>query len=111
MTARCPSCGRPGYCPACGRTAYSHGRRYQQAGNSAGNGGPWIIIGFILIVIAFWPAMVWHGEGGPAGTSWRWDIHSTIAELIYWGVIAAAAGVYFLGHRADRAAAREEETR
>jgi len=40
----------------------------------------------MILVAGFWPAMVWHGYGGPEGTSWRWDIHSTIACLIWWGL-------------------------
>jgi len=49
--------------------------------------GPLLLWGGIIAVTGFWPAMVWHGEGGPTGTAWRWDIHSTIGCLIWWGLV------------------------
>lgn len=49
--------------------------------------GPGLLIIAVVAVIGFWPAMVWHGYTDTGG--WRWDIHSTIAELVYWGIILA----------------------
>ncbi len=48
--------------------------------------GPGFLIFCAVAVIGFWPAMAWHGYGGPTGTAWRWDIHSTVACCIWWGV-------------------------
>jgi hypothetical protein len=49
--------------------------------------GPALLWGGIIAVAGFWPAMAWHGEGGPTGTAWRWDVHSTIGCLIWWGLV------------------------
>ena len=60
--------------------------------------GPVLLFGGIAAVIGFWPAMVWHGYTATGG--WRWDIHSTVAELAYWGVIGFVAGLIALGSHA-----------
>ena len=75
-TCRCPRClpFRPR--PGAGGTIERYGLI-----------GPLLLWGGIIAVIGFWPAMVWHGEGGPTGTAWRWDIHSTIGCLIWWGLV------------------------
>ena len=49
--------------------------------------------------MGFWPVMVWHGEGGPTGTDWRWDIHSTVAEAVYLGVVGFVVLMAWLGNR------------
>jgi hypothetical protein len=54
-----------------------------------------LIIG-VVTVVGFWPAMVWHGDGGPTGTAWRWNIDSTVAELTYFGAIAFVTVVIWL---------------
>jgi hypothetical protein len=46
--------------------------------------------------------MVWHGYGGPTGTAWRWDIHSTIGVLAWWGVVVFLGGLIWLGNRPAR---------
>jgi hypothetical protein len=59
--------------------------------------GPGLLV---VAVIGFWPAMVWHGEGGPAGTAWEWNINSTIGCCVWWGLtivpflIAAIVSAY-----------------
>ena len=71
--------------------------------------GEWgIIVPAVLIVgavalLGFWPVMVWHGYTDTGG--WRWDIHSTVAELTYWGVIGFIALLYRADHKPDRTAA------
>jgi hypothetical protein len=60
---------------------------------------PAVLITFAVALVGFWPAMVWHGYGGPTGNDWRWDIHSTIAEAVYWGVIGFIAALIILGNR------------
>ena len=57
------------------------------------------VIPFVIMIAGFWPAMVWHGEGGPTGTAWRWDIHSTIAELVYAGVAGFIVFLCWAGNR------------
>jgi hypothetical protein len=54
---------------------------------------------FAVALLGFWPAMVWHGYGGPTGTAWRWDIHSTIAEAVYFGAVGFVAWMIWLGNR------------
>ena len=49
-----------------------------------------LIIG-VIAVVGFWPAMVWHGQTDTGG--WRWDIHSTIGCLIWWGLIVVPLAV------------------
>jgi hypothetical protein len=61
--------------------------------------GPGFLILCVVAVIGFWPAMVWHGYGGPTGTAWRWDIHSTIAEAVYFGAIGFIVFLCWLGNR------------
>ena len=48
--------------------------------------GPALLVIAVVAVIGFWPAMVWHGYGGPTGTAWRWDIHSTVGCCVWWSV-------------------------
>ncbi len=50
------------------------------------------VIAFALL--GFWPAIVWHGQNDMGG--WRWDVNSTIACSIWWGVLLSpflAAGI------------------
>ncbi len=50
------------------------------------------VIAFALL--GFWPAIVWHGQNDMGG--WRWDVHSTVACMVWWGILAsvsAAIGV------------------
>jgi hypothetical protein len=55
-----------------------------------------LFLGFLVVAcVGFWPAMVWHGYNDTGG--WRWDIHSTVAELVYFGVIVFGAGMIWLG--------------
>jgi len=61
--------------------------------------GPLLLIGGPIAVTCFWPVMVWHGYGGPTGTAWRWDIHSTIAEAAYLGIIGFCGFLVWLGNR------------
>jgi hypothetical protein len=46
-----------------------------------------IILGVGWLVLC-WPALAWHGYTDTGG--WRWDVHSTIACAVWWGIIAAA---------------------
>jgi hypothetical protein len=63
-----------------------------------------IILGLLLgWLVLCWPALVWHGYGGPAGTAWRWDVHSTVACAVWWGVLVSAV---FAGWLADRVGKR-----
>lgn len=39
----------------------------------------------LIAVVGFWPAMVWHGYTDTGG--WRWDIHSTVGCLVWWGIL------------------------
>ena len=71
----------------------------RNTGGDAGIIGPVILIGGIVFLTLCWPALVWHGYGGPMGTDWRWDIHSTIACLVYWGVLIFIAGMIWLGNK------------
>jgi hypothetical protein len=69
--------------------------------------GPALLWGGIIAVAGFWPAMAWHGEGGPTGTAWRWDIQSTIGCLIWWGVLLTVIlAVVLTGAHKKRAAPR-----
>lgn len=52
-----------------------------------------------VALLGFWPAMVWHGYGGPTGNDWRWDIHSTVAEAVYFGVMAFIIALVVTGRR------------
>jgi hypothetical protein len=45
----------------------------------------------VVMVAGFWPAMVWHGEGGPTGTAWQWNVDSTIGCCLWWGSWAVIA--------------------
>lgn len=62
--------------------------------------GPLLLFGGITALVGFWPAMVWHGYTDTGG--WRWDIHSTVAELAYWGVLGFLAAMIALGNRPAR---------
>jgi len=64
------------------------------------NKGDWggigtvFLICLIVMVVGFWPAMVWHGQNATGG--WRWDVHSTIGCCIWWGswlIVVFAFGV------------------
>jgi len=65
--------------------------------------GPLVLFGGLFAVIGFWPAMVWHGEGGPTGTAWRWDIHSTAGCLVWWFVLACVLVPAWADARSRRA--------
>jgi hypothetical protein len=49
-------------------------------------------IGFITCC---WPSLVWHGYTDAGG--WRWDIHSTAACAVWWGVLVFLAFLCWLG--------------
>lgn|SRR5512146_2619547 len=72
--------------------------------NDYGIIGPGLLIVFAVALIGFWPVMVWHGYGGPTGNDWRWDIHSTIAEGTYLGVIGFIVLMAWLGSRPAKTA-------
>lgn len=59
--------------------------------------GPAIGIFFAVALLGFWPVMVVHGYTDTGG--WRWDIHSTYAELAYAGTIGFVALMIWLGNR------------
>src|SRR5512135_3106607 len=63
---------------------------------------PFFAGAMIIAVVGFWPAMVWHGYTDAGG--WRWDIHSTIAEAVYFGVVAFIVTLVWLGNRGSRPA-------
>lgn len=62
--------------------------------------GPLILIAFAVALVGFWPVMVVHGYTDTGG--WRWDIHSTIAELAYLGTIGFIITLAWLGNRPAR---------
>lgn len=64
---------------------------------------PFFAGAMVIAVVGFWPAMVWHGYTDTGG--WRWDIHSTVAELVYLGVVAFIITLAWLGSRPARTAA------
>ena len=64
--------------------------------------GPLAVFGGIAFLIGFWPALVWHGYTDTGG--WRWDIHSTIGVLAYWGVIAFLAFLVWIGNSLEKTA-------
>jgi hypothetical protein len=59
--------------------------------------GPLILIFFAVALVGFWPVMVVHGTTDTGG--WRWDIHSTYAELAYVGTVGFVAWMIWLGNR------------
>ena len=65
--------------------------------------GPAILAWFAVTLFGFWPAMVWHGYTDTGG--WRWDIHSTVAELVYWGTIGFTVFLCWLGNRPAKTSA------
>lgn len=87
----------------------------QQARRRTAGQGEWgIIVPAVLIIGAvaltgFWPAMVWHGYTDTGG--WRWDIHSTAAELVYLGVIGFMAALVAIGNRPARTAVKPKRER
>jgi hypothetical protein len=56
-----------------------------------------VAAGLVIGLTGFWPVMVVHGYTDTGG--WRWDIHSTIAELAYVGAVAFVALMIWLGNR------------
>jgi hypothetical protein len=60
------------------------------------------VIPFVIMIAGFWPAMVWHGEGGPTGTAWRWDVHSTIGCCIWWGFWVFGIACWLIGKKLDQ---------
>ncbi len=95
-SCRCPRC-EPFRRQAKGGPAYQYIDR---------NGiiGPAILVIGGIILTCFWPVLVWHGEGGVTGTDWRWDIHSTIAELVYLGSVSFVIFLCWLGSRPAKTA-------
>lgn len=83
------------YSCRCGRCAQSRPTEW-------GIVGPAILIFFVVALIGFWPAMVWHGYTDTGG--WRWDIHSTIGELVYFGTIGFIALMAWAGNRSPKIA-------
>jgi hypothetical protein len=75
-SCRCPQCSKPG---------------------DYGLIGPLVLIFFAVALVGFWPAMVWHGYTDTGG--WRWDIHSTVAEGVYVGVIAFIGVLAWAGNK------------
>ncbi len=61
--------------------------------------GPWGLLALVVIFISIWPVTVWHGYGGPTGNDWRWDIHSTIAEAVWLGLVAFVTVLVVIGNR------------
>jgi hypothetical protein len=59
--------------------------------------GPLILIFFVVALVGFWPVMIVHGQTDTGG--WRWDIHSTYAELAYAGGVGFVALMIWLGNR------------
>jgi len=77
-------------------------------GLRAGGSGLGVLIIFgVLVLIGFWPAMVWHGYTDTGG--YRWDIHSTIACLTYWGILAALVGLGVLVSWGNKREAAKEK--
>lgn len=64
--------------------------------------GPGFAILCLVAVIGFWPAMVWHGYTDTGG--WQWDVHSTIAEAVYFGIFAFIALLCWADHKPPRTA-------
>ncbi len=46
-------------------------------------------------LLLLWPALAWHGQTAAGG--WRWDIHTTVACCIWWGVVLFVAVAIVLG--------------
>jgi hypothetical protein len=59
--------------------------------------GPAVLIFFAVLLTGFWPVLVVHGQTDTGG--WRWDIHSTYAELAYLGAIGFVLGLAAMGNR------------
>jgi uncharacterized membrane protein len=66
--------------------------------------GPLLLVIAVVAVLGFWPAMVWHGQTDTGG--WRWDIHSTIGCLVWWGltIVPLTIAVIVDVHRKRRSA-------
>jgi hypothetical protein len=76
------------YRPARKPAQYSHG--FSQSW-----GPVWGFLGVLaaLGVFGLWPAFFFHGEKQDAFTGqehWAWDIHSTVACGIWWGILLLA---------------------
>ena len=50
-----------------------------------------IVIFAVVFLTTCWPALIWHGTSANGG--WRWDGKSTIACLIWWGVLLVPVAV------------------
>lgn len=96
---RCPGCLPAQYVmrptspprPYQARSRRPASRRQPARKNSSGPTGFAILFGAIAgWFLLSWPAYAWHGEGGPVGTAWRWNIDTTIACSIWWGLLLAA---------------------
>ena len=59
--------------------------------------GPAILIFLAVLLAGFWPVLVVHGQTDTGG--WRWDIHSTWAELAYLAGAGFVATLAWLGNR------------
>src|SRR5947209_19649892 len=93
---RCSGCQQPAVCQPAPRRVAGEPMPSMKSGDY-GIIGPAFLIFFAVALVGFWPAMVWHGQTDTGG--WRWDIHSTIAEAVYWGTIGFIALLCWLGNR------------
>jgi hypothetical protein len=84
--------------------------RARNKGN-AGIIGPGLVVIFVVALVGFWPAMVWHGEGGPTGTAWEWNVDSTVGCCIWWGIWVLGLTVAFVSASAGRRRAIRAEDR
>ena len=69
--------------------------------------------GLLLLVLSAlfscWPALVWHGRGGPTGNDWRWDTHSTVACSIWWGFMLVVGVIVVVGKRLPEISDQERD--
>ena len=51
-----------------------------------------MVLGLAYVILC-WPWFIWHGySSGGNGWGWRWDLHSTVACVIWWGVLLLLCG-------------------
>ena len=84
------------FCPRCGKSARDR--------EGWGVIEPLLLIGGAIAVFGFWPAFVVHGQTDTGG--WRWDVHTTIACGVWWGVIALFTFIIWAGHRGKKGVRR-----
>lgn len=96
---RCPGClpsqyvMRPASPPRPRTPARTPQRQPARSGSSDyAKGWGYAILFVLAICTAIWPYWVWHGQNSAGGL--RWDIHSTIACSIWWGLLFAAFLAY-----------------